>query len=96
MMNIGIMQMAQATDYLYRSGSLDPELWEAEMNRAAAILAMPGVRQWWDAGGKTQLTPTFVERLESTRSKVKYWTWDSERGFFASDRLERAPKSAGL
>ena len=34
--------MAQSVDYLYRSGSLDRELWEAEMNRAAGILTAPG------------------------------------------------------
>jgi len=49
MSHLAIMQMAQAADYLYRSGSLDRHLWEGEMNRAAGILAMPGVRQWWDA-----------------------------------------------
>ncbi len=85
MWNIGLMQMAQATDYLYRKGSLDRDLWETEINRAAGILAMPGVRQWWDAGGNTQLTPRFVKLLESTRSSVAYWNWDSERGFFRGD-----------
>jgi len=52
MWNLGLMQMAQATDYLYRTGSLDRDLWETEINRAAGILAFPGVRQWWDAGGE--------------------------------------------
>jgi len=85
MWNLGVMQMAQATNYLYRSGSLDRELWEAEMNRAAGILAFPGVRQWWEAGGKTQLTPSFVKQLESTQSNISYWNWDAERGFFAGD-----------
>ena len=85
MWNLGVMQMAQATNYLYRSGSLDRELWEAEMNRAAGILAFPGVRQWWEAGGKTQLTRSFVKQLESTQSNISYWNWDAERGFFAGD-----------
>ena len=35
MWNLGLMQMAQATDYLYRTGSLDRDLWETEINRAA-------------------------------------------------------------
>ncbi len=85
MMHMAIMQMAQSTDYLYRSGSLDRELWEAEMNRVAGILAAPGVRQWWDAGGRTQLAPRFVKLLESTQSSIAYWNWDSERGFFRGD-----------
>jgi len=91
MMNIALMQMAQSTDYLFRAGALDRELWEAEMNRAAGILAIPGVRQWWDAGGRTQLTPSFVNRLEATRSTIQYWNWDSERGFFASDEIAESP-----
>ena len=85
MWNLGLMQMAQATNYLYRTGSLDRDLWETEINRAAGILAFPGVRQWWDAGGNTQLTPSFVRLLESTESSIAYWNWDSERGFFRGD-----------
>ncbi len=82
MIHMAMMQMAQSTDYLYRSGSLDRELWEAEMNRAAGILAFPGVRQMWDAGAKTQLTPSFVRLLESTQSNITRVYWDSERGFY--------------
>ena len=93
MVNIAIMQMAQSTDYLYRSGSLDRELWEAEMNRTAGILGAPGVRQWWDAGGRTQLTPRFAKLLESTQSSIEYWNWDSENGFVGGERMDYpAPK----
>jgi hypothetical protein len=93
MSHLAMLQMAQAADYLYRSGSLDRELWEGEMNRAAGILAIPGVRQWWDAGGNTQLTEGFVERLEATQSSIAYWTWDSERGFYRTeDIVEEASK----
>ena len=63
-----VMQMAQATDYLYRQGSLDQSLWESEISRAALVLSAPGVRQWWEAGGRTQLTPEFVALVESTTS----------------------------
>lgn len=92
MMNIAIMQMAQATDYLYTSGSLDRSLWEEEINRAAGILTMPGVRQWWDAGGRTQLDPEFVKRLESIKPDIAYWNWNPERGFFEDEvyRMERS------
>ena len=75
------------SDYLYRSGSLDRELWEGEMNRAAGILAMPGVRQWWDAGGNTQVTERFAKQLESTRSNIAYWTWHPERGYFRTEDI---------
>lgn len=90
MLNMSAMQMAQSTDYLYRSGSLDRELWEAEMNRAAGILTFPGVRQWWDAGGKTQLTPSFVEFLESVHSNIDTWSWDEDRGYFQDNGLTQS------
>ena len=94
MSHLALLQMAQAADYLYRSGSLDRDLWEGEMNRAAGILTMPGVRQWWDAGGNTQLTTGFVKRLESTQSSIAYWTWDSERGFYRTkDIIEEVSKT---
>ena len=79
--------MAQSTDYLYRSGALDRELWEAEMNRASLLLSLPGVRQWWEAGGRTQLTPRFVEFLESIQSDMTAWSWDKDRGYFSDDGL---------
>ena len=86
MMNIALMQMAQSTDYLYRTGSIDKELWESEMNRAAGILAFPGVRQWWDAGGRTQLTPSFVKLIESTNPELSYWNWEPGKGFVGTSK----------
>lgn len=79
--NFSVMQMAQATDYLYRRGALDESLWKTEMQRAALFLSAPGVRQWWDAGGKTQLTPEFVDRVEATPSTMTTWAWDADEGF---------------
>ena len=81
MFHMSMLQMAQSTHYLYMEGSLNKELWESEMDRAAGILSIPGVRQWWDAGGKTQLTPSFVEFLESREPDVTIWYWDEERGY---------------
>ena len=81
MWNTGLMQMAQATDYLYRAGSLDHELWESELNRAALCLSLPGPRQWWDAGGKTQLTPKFVKLIESIEPSATAWGFEEGRGF---------------
>ncbi len=95
MSHLAIMQMAQAADYLYRSGSLDRDLWEGEMNRAAGILAMPGVRQWWDAGGNTQLTEGFVKQLESTQSNIAYWTWDSGLGFYLTEDISEEVSEIG-
>ena len=88
MMHLAMFQMAQSADYLYRAGVLDKELWEAEMNRAAGILGAPGVRQWWDAGGRTQLTPRFVDFLESRQSTIRYWNWQAEGGFVGGNSME--------
>jgi len=85
LMYIGLFQIAQSTDYLYRSGALDRELWESEMHRIAGILNFPGVRQMWDAGLSKQFTPRFVELLESTQSNIAMLYWDSERGFYQHD-----------
>lgn len=92
MSQISMMQMAQSTNYLYRAGSLDKALWEAEMNRAAGILAGPGARQWWDAGGRTQLTPEFVEFIESVQTDMTTWMWDEERGFYGVTHSEQASR----
>jgi len=81
MFHLSMLQMAQSTHYLYLQGSLDKELWEAEMDRAAGILAIPGVHQWWDAGGRTQLTPSFVAFLESIEPNMTIWYWDEEQGY---------------
>jgi hypothetical protein len=90
MLHLAMLQMTQSVDYLYRSGSMDRELWEAEMNRMAGVISTPGVRQLWDAGIKTQLAPSFVQRLESTRSQIAYVNWDSARGYFHDE--ETSPK----
>lgn len=74
-------QMAQATDYLYGQGDIDRQLWEVEMDRAAVHLELPGVREWWDAGARTQLSPNFVELLEARTSESTRWGWEPERGF---------------
>lgn len=77
----GYFQMVQATDYLYKSGSIDKAIWESEINRAVIHLGQPGVRQWWDAGGRTQLTPDFVQLIESSESPSSRWFWKEGIGF---------------
>ncbi len=91
MWHMGIMQMAQATDFLYRAGSLDHDLWKSEINRAAGILTLPGVRQWWDAGGKTQLTPQFVDMIESVEPNITVWGWEKDRGYVPISGLPDEP-----
>ena len=93
MFHLSMLQMAQSTHYLYLQGSLDKELWQSEMDRAALIISMTGVRQWWDAGGKTQLAPSFVSFLESIESETTRWNWDEERGFTSDDTLTQKETS---
>ena len=94
MFHMSMLQMSQSTHYLYLEGSLDRELWESEMDRAAGILSIPGVRQWWDAGGRTQLTPSFVEFLESREPGVTIWYWDEDRGFTADGEFGQSKEPA--
>jgi hypothetical protein len=85
--NHSAFQMMQSIDYLYRMGVIDEALWKAEISRAAGHLnSNPGVRQWWDAGGRTQLTPEFVALLESTETDIALWGWDDTRGYHVLDR----------
>jgi len=88
--NIGFMQMAQAIDRMYRSGSLEQDLWESEIDRARLILGLPGVRQWWDAGGRTQFTRDFVELMESKQTSMTPFHWQEGRGF-----VQFTPPAAG-
>ena len=83
MLHLAMFQMGQATDYLYRSGSLDRELWDAEMNRLALVLQTPGVRQLWDAGVRSQLAPSFVALLEARKGAATYVDWDAGQGFYS-------------
>ena len=89
MFHMSMLQMAQSTHYLYLQGSLDKELWETEMDRAALVLSTPGVRQWWDAGGRTQLTPGFVSFLESIEREGTTWYWDDKSGFTSDGTFEQ-------
>ena len=81
MWNHSAFQMLQAIDNLYQMGVVEESLWKSEMSRAAGHLSNPGVRQWWDAGGKTQLTREFVDLVESTTSDISVWDWDPENGY---------------
>ena len=90
MINTSVMQMAQSTDFLYRSGSIGRSLWNSEMNRAAGILSLPGAQAWWQAGGRTQLSPEFVQLIESIDTNICTWAWDAEQGFHTETELVEA------
>jgi len=89
-------QMWQSIDYLYRMGAVEEALWKAEISRATGHLDLnPGVRQWWDAGGRTQLTPEFVELLESTKPDVALWDWNTAKGYHVLVREEAQQPNNG-
>lgn len=90
MLHLAMFQMGQATDYLYRSGSLDRELWDAEMNRLAVILRTPAVSQMWDAGVRSQLAPSFVSLLEARKRSATYVDWDAQQGFYTRNLPPRS------
>ena len=80
-------QMAQSTDDMYQMGAVGEDLWKREINRAAGHLDLPGVRQWWNAGARTQFSPDFVELMKSTNSDISRWSWVPEVGFVPEDPL---------
>jgi len=79
--NHSFFQVIQATHYMHQLGAIDHALWESEVSRATIHLGLPGVRQWWDAGGRTQLAPDFVDLLENYESTTIRWSWNPEQGF---------------
>ena len=70
---------------MHLHGTLTKHIFDFEIDRTRVLLATPSVRQWWDAGGKTQLTPEFVELIESTTSTMSTWTWNAEQGFVTAE-----------
>ena len=85
---LGFMQVAQSTYFLHKDGSIDEGLWEAELQRVAAHLTLfSGVRQLWEAGLRTQLSPEFVQVAESavfTRTGIMWQPGDGFVSFEAT------------
>ena len=46
----------------------------------AGLLATPGVRQWWEAGGRRQVTPEFADLMAKTTPGPMFG-WTPEVGF---------------
>ncbi len=84
------MMQGQITHLLFKRGLIPKDLWETEMGITAALLAPPGVRQWWDVGGKDQVTPEFSALMESTPPGHAFG-WTAGEGFTS---LEQAVRSA--
>ena len=74
------MMHGQITHMFFKRGLIPTDLWETEMGITAALLLTPGARQWWDAGGKGQVTPEFAALMEST-PPGQVFGWTAEDGF---------------
>ena len=82
--------MIQATHQLFLDDAVDEGVWQRELQRAVGGLRVPGFREWWDAGGRTQLNPAFVTLVESTPVDIQAIGWSPERGFFPSEWTDAA------
>ena len=81
----------QTTFVLHERGMIDDDLFDVEMKMAARNLQIPGVRQWWEAGGKNQMLPRFRRALESTDpGDDAHWAWTKEHGFVSRDQIEES------
>ena len=78
------MMQGQVTHLLFKRGLIPRDLWETEMGITAALLSPPGVRQWWDVGGRGQVTPEFAALMESTQPG-QVFGWTEEHGFTSLD-----------
>ena len=74
------MMHGQITHLLFKRGLIPKDLWETEMGITAGLLHPPGARQWWDAGGKGQVTPEFAALMAST-PPGSLFGWTEEDGF---------------
>ncbi len=79
----------QTTFIMHERGVVDDELFVVEMRMAARNLQIPGIRQWWDAGGRNQMFPKFTEALEAfDPGEDANWAWTKKTGFVSTDQIE--------
>ncbi len=79
----------QTTFIMHEREVVDDELFSVEMRMAARNLQIPGIRQWWDAGGRNQMIPRFTKYLEAfDPGEDSNWVWTKETGFVSTDQIE--------
>jgi hypothetical protein len=82
------MRQYQTTFVLHEMGMIEDDLFALEMRMAARNMHIPGIRQWWDAGGKNQMLPRFRLALESIDpGEDAHWAWTKEMGFVSRDQI---------
>ena len=78
----------QTTFILHEKGMIEDDLFQVEMMMAARNLHIPGIRQWWEAGGRNQMLPRFRQALESMPpGDDAHWAWTKDRGFVSRDEI---------
>jgi len=79
----------QTTYIMHERGVVDDDLFAVEMRMAARNLRIPGIKQWWDAGGRNQMSPKFTEALEAfDPGEGANFAWTKETGFVSADQIE--------
>ncbi len=79
----------QTTFIMHERGVIDDDLFAVEMRMAARNLRIPGIRQWWNAGGRNQMFTKFVEALEAyDPGEGANWAWTKETGYVSTDQIE--------
>jgi hypothetical protein len=83
------LRQYQTTFILHEKGVIDDDLFAVEMRMAARNLSIPGIRQWWDAGGRNQMLPKFAQAVEAfDPGEGAHWAWTKETGFVSTDQVE--------
>lgn len=76
---------------LHQRGTITDHIYQTEIQSVAGLLhSWPGARQWWEAGGRSQLPPDLVRTMEATDpERFTAWDWSPEVGFHPLSEVHR-------
>jgi hypothetical protein len=80
-----LLYTVQCTWLAHKKGNIEQLVYEQEIERAVSVLKWPESKQWWDAGGRNQVSSEFAVFLESQIDERKSFAgilWDKEQGFY--------------
>ena len=62
---LGYMRIFETLFYQYKTGTMEEQLYEAELNTLKSVFANPGLRAWWSANPMAFSTEyrAFIDRL---------------------------------
>ena len=67
---ISLFGVYEAAYFQIYFGTIPRELQDASAGQVQFHLRQPGVKQWWDGGGRARFSPKFVEELERINAAV--------------------------